>query len=90
MEFTSPASGFTVYGKIGCTNCQKVKALLDEYKQEFTYINCDDYLALKKTEFLKFIAELAGKEVMTFPIVFFSATFVGGYTDTIRLLLDKY
>ena len=90
MEFTSPVSGFTVYGKTACTYCDKVKSLLEEYKEEFTYINCDEYLTSNKAAFLKFIATLAGKEVTTFPMVFSSAKFVGGYTDTIRLLMDKY
>ena len=89
MEFPFPISGFTIYGKTDCTYCEKVKALLAEYNQTFTYVNCDEYLKKDKPGFLKFIAGLAGKEVMSFPMVF-SPAFVGGYTDTIRLLLDKY
>ena len=89
MEFPFPISGFTIYGKTDCSYCDKVKTLLAEYKQEFTYVNCDKYLETDKPGFLKFIAGLAGKEVTSFPMVF-SPAFVGGYTDTIRLLLEKY
>lgn len=90
MEFTAPVSGFTVYGKTGCSYCDKVKSLLEEYKEEFTYINCDEYLTSDRAAFINFIVSLAGKEVAAFPMVFSSAKFVGGYTDTIRLLMDKY
>jgi len=91
MEFTTPsASGFTIYGKTDCPYCDKVKTLLTDYDETFTYINCDDYLVDNKEAFLAFIKGLAGIEHKTFPMVFSSKIFIGGYTDTIKLMLDKH
>lgn len=90
MEFIVPSvSIFTIYGKSGCPYCDKVKALLDEYKQEFTYVNCDEYLLADRDAFLGFIRTVAGKEYKTFPMVFSPKGFIGGYTDTIRVILDS-
>jgi len=89
MEFTAPSvSVFTIYGKTGCPYCDKVKAFLDECDQEFTYVNCDEYLLADRDAFLEFIRTAAGKEYKTFPMVFSPKGFVGGYTETLRLLLD--
>ena len=91
MGFTVPvSSGFTVYGKSNCPYCDKVKGLLEEYNEQFIYVNCDEYLLENRDAFLEFIEKLAGKEHKTFPIVFDSAQFVGGYTDTMKVILDKY
>ena len=81
-------TGFTVYSKTGCSYCEKVKALLTEYQQEFTYINCDEYLLFDRDAFLEFIRRISGKDYKTFPMVFSSKTFLGGYTETFRLMLD--
>lgn len=90
MGFTAPVlSGFTVYGKTGCSYCTKVKELLTEYNEPFVYVNCDEYLEEKRDAFLQFIKILAGKEYKTFPMVFSSQQFVGGYTDTMKLMLAK-
>ena len=89
MEFIAPApSGFTVYGRTGCKFCEKVKTLLNEFEVEYTYVNCDTYLS-EKEAFLAFIAGLAGQEHRTFPMVFSTMTFVGGYTETYKLLLEQ-
>lgn len=89
MEFTVPTtSGFTIYGKSGCSYCERVKALLTDYEQEFTYVNCDEYLLSDRDAFLEFIRTMAGKEYRTFPMVFSSKVFLGGYTDTFQLMLD--
>ena len=91
MEFTAPASsGFTVYGKSSCPYCDKVKGLLAEYSEAFVYVNCDEYLLENRSAFLEFIEKLAGKEYKTFPMVFDSKQFVGGYTDTMKVILEKY
>ena len=85
MEFTAPnSSGYTVYGKTGCSYCEKAKALLTEYEQEFIYVNCDEYLLTDRDAFLEFIQGLAKQEYRTFPMIFSDATFIRGYTDTIR------
>lgn len=89
MEFTGPTiSGYTVYGKSGCSYCDKVKKLLIEYGQEFTYIDCDEYLLYNRSAFLEFISNLAGKEYKTFPMIFSPTAFIGGYTDMVRQILD--
>lgn len=86
MEFPEPiASGFTVYGKTGCSYCSKVKLLLTEYEEPFTYVDCDEFL-VEKAAFLAFIEGLAKKEHKTFPIVFRSKRFIGGYMDTLEFL----
>jgi len=91
MEFTAPASsGFTVYGKSSCPYCDKVTGLLAEYSEAFVYVNCDEYLLENRGAFLEFIEKLAGKEYKTFPMVFDSKQFVGGYTDTMKIILEKY
>ena len=89
MEFTVPvSSGYTVYGKSDCSYCEKVKVLLTEFDEVFTYVNCDEYLVSDKGAFLQFIEKLAGKEYKTFPMVFSSGQFVGGYTDTFKMLIE--
>ena len=93
MEFTAPLltpSVFTVYGKSACTYCGKVKALLTEYNQSFVYVDCDEYLVEQRDRFLEFIEKLAGKAHKTFPMVFSSGEFIGGYIDTLKLLTEKY
>lgn len=91
MEFTAPTlSGFTIYGKTGCSYCEKVKGLLAEYNEPFVYVNCDEYLEANRDAFMEFIKTLAGREYKTFPMVFAAKMFVGGYTDTMKVILEKY
>jgi glutaredoxin len=91
MEFTAPAeSGFTVFGKSACPYCDKVKGLLEDYSEKFVYVNCDEYLVEHRDAFLEFIEKLAGKAHKTFPMVFESREFVGGYMDTMKLMLDRH
>jgi glutaredoxin 3 len=77
---------YTVYTKSGCPYCTKVKDLLLEKKLAFDLIDCDEYLVNKKAEFLQFIQEKAGKEHRTFPMVFRPGLFIGGFTETKKLL----
>ena len=91
MEFSGPnTSGFTIYGKTGCSYCEKVKALLLDYCEPFIYVNCDEYLINDKSAFLEFMHTLSGKEHKTFPMVFSSRQFIGGYTDTVQLMLHTH
>jgi len=59
---------------------------------DYHVIDCDEYLIEERNKFLEFIANLAGKEVKTFPIVFFDEKFVGGFKETKqyidRVLID--
>jgi len=87
MEFEEPSNTvFTIYSKSGCTFCTKVKKLLLEKNYAFDLIDCDDYLIEDKEKFLEFIKEHAGKEYKTFPMVFRCGTFVGGFTETKKLI----
>jgi len=87
MEFEEPSkTAFTIYSKSGCTFCTKVKKLLLEKNYAFDMIDCDDYLIEDKEGFLIFIKERAGKEYKTFPMVFRCGVFLGGFTETNKLL----
>ena len=90
MEFPLPdLSGVVVYRKTGCTFCGKIKTLLSDYGYEYKYINCDEYLLEQRDAFLEFIRGLAGRDYRTFPMVFFHGAFIGGYTDTMKLMIDR-
>ena len=87
MEFEEPSKTvFTIYSKSGCTFCTKVKKLLLEKNYAFDLIDCDDYLLEDKEGFLNFIKERAGKEYKTFSMVFRSGSFLGGFTETKKLI----
>ena len=89
MEFEKPIkSGFTVYSKSGCINCNKVNALLKEKNLIFSVIDCDEYIIENKEDFLLFIKEKANKEYKIFPMVFYDGTFIGGYSDS-QVYIDK-
>lgn len=81
-EFEKPKMmGYTIYSKSGCPNCMKIKKYLKDANAPITIIDCDDYLIEQKEEFLKFIEDLVGKSIRTFPMVFFERKFVGGQED---------
>uniref|UniRef100_A0A6C0JG99 Glutaredoxin domain-containing protein n=1 Tax=viral metagenome TaxID=1070528 RepID=A0A6C0JG99_9ZZZZ len=87
MEFEEPSKTvYTIYSKSGCTFCTKVKKLLQEKNYAFDMIDCDEYLLDDKEGFLEFIKDRAGKEYRTFPIVFRCGNFVGGFTETKKLI----
>jgi len=83
MEFKEPNdSGFTIYSKSGCPNCNKVKSLLKEKHLLFNVIDCDEYIIEEKENFLLFIKNMINKEYRVFPMVFTDGKFIGGYTET--------
>jgi glutaredoxin len=83
MEFEEPLkTGFTIYSKSGCINCNKVKNLIKEKNFLFALIECDEYVLEEKTNFLLFIREKANVEVKTFPMVFYENKFIGGFSET--------
>lgn len=87
MEFIEPKlHEFTIYSKSGCPNCKKVKVLLTEMKQKYTIIDCDEYLLDSKEEFLQYICTISKKNVTSFPIVFDSKNYIGGFLETQILL----
>jgi glutaredoxin len=84
IEFIKPKiTGYTIYSKSGCPNCNKVKKILNIENSSITVIDCDEYLIEKKDEFLKFIEEISEKPINIFPIVFFDRKLVGGYEETV-------
>jgi glutaredoxin 3 len=88
MEFEFLSKEFTIYSKTGCFYCIKAKSLLKEKNLVHTIINCDDYILEDKVSFLEHIYKLAGKEVKTFPMIFYQEKFIGGYEETIDFI-DK-
>lgn len=87
MDFKKPSTlMFTVYTKSGCPFCVKAKDLLLAKNFVFEIVECDEYLSNNKEEFLEFIKKSAGKEHKTFPMVFRAGCFIGGYTETKKLI----
>jgi glutaredoxin len=83
MEFEEPLkTGFTIYSKSGCINCNKVKNLIKRNNFLFTVIECDEYVLKEKEKFLLFIRDRANIEVKTFPMVFYENKFIGGFFET--------
>ena len=91
MEFVKPnEKGFTIYSKSGCPYCDKVKSLLEEEQKEYIVVDCDSYIETpeKKELFLLFIEGNAAKPYKTFPMVFSEGKFLGGYMDTLKVIMD--
>lgn len=87
MDFKKPSTlMFTVYTKSGCPFCVKAKDLLLAKNFVFEIVDCDQYLLNHKDAFLEFIKEHAEKEYKTFPMVFRAGCFIGGYTETKKLI----
>jgi glutaredoxin len=88
MEIPQPlTSGFTVYSKTDCSYCDKVKKLLEEVSANVKLVNCDEFLEADKPAFLKAIEVLAKKEHKTFPMVFMNSQFLGGFTETLKVVM---
>jgi glutaredoxin len=82
-EYVSPAiNDYTIYSKSGCPNCVKIKKYLCEVGAKLLVINCDEYIVENKEIFLRFMEGIAGKEVKTFPMVFYEGQYIGGYSET--------
>ena len=91
MNFPKPQKNqFTVYSKSGCPNCSKVKQLLKEKNLLVHIVDCDDFIIECKEEFLTFIKDNAKKECKTFPMVFDSEKFIGGFLETQTYLDEKF
>jgi glutaredoxin len=57
---------------------------MDENK--ITIVDCDSYLAENKEEFLQYIQQITNTNYRTFPMVFLNGTFIGGYTETKKMI----
>lgn len=62
-----------IYGKTGCSYCDKTKVLCELYGLEYKYIDCTF-----DEEALDFLTENGFRTV---PQIFIDGTHVGGYTD---------
>jgi len=81
MNFHLPSkNGWTIYTKENCPYCVKAKELLKDLNPLF--ISCDDYLKEHRDSFLAFIELQAGTSHKTFPMIFYSQSFIGGFTET--------
>lgn len=81
---------FTIYTKTKCDYCRKVKLLLEDNDIEYVVINCDNYLANNRDDFLSFIKDVSCRDWKTFPIVFDDKEkFIGGFTETQKYLEKK-
>jgi glutaredoxin len=88
-NFISPQSlstPFVVYSKSGCSNCTRVKQLIESNCYDIHVVDCDEYLLENKDAFLCHIESLAGKPHKTFPIVFYENQFIGGLLDTMHFI----
>jgi glutaredoxin len=82
---------YTIYTKSSCEYCVKVKDLLKEKGFSYSEINCDSDLETpeKKETFLNMIKEITHVNYKTFPMVFRDDIFVGGFKQTIELILKE-
>lgn len=82
MAFIEPSKiGYTIYSKLDCPQCFKIKILLEE-EPDVTTLDCDLYLLNNRDGFLEFMNNIAGKECKIFPMVFYEGVFVGGFKET--------
>jgi glutaredoxin len=93
--FLPPTShGFTIYTKVNCSYCDKVKTLLEKHVffglENIAWVPVDMYLASSREAFLHFIDSFVGdSRARTFPMVFYNGEYIGGFTET-REWLKQY
>jgi len=69
-EYIEPSKSqkWTVYCKLKCPNCDKIKYLLEGEDVVFYY--CDNWLNEDRLGFLEWINELSETNIKSFPIIF--------------------
>ena len=77
-------ASYLIYGKHYCPYCVKVIQLLVEKRKTFTYIPVGK-VYYPPIRCLCDIKYSEGK-TLTFPVVFFNGNYIGGYSDTHKLL----
>uniref|UniRef100_A0A6C0D4K1 Glutaredoxin domain-containing protein n=1 Tax=viral metagenome TaxID=1070528 RepID=A0A6C0D4K1_9ZZZZ len=70
-------TGYTIYSKNKCPYCTKAKALL----KDAHIIECDEYISVDRSTFLKYMDAYSRTEYRTFPMIFYNAEFVGGFKE---------
>ena len=89
MEYPSPVKeGFTVYTRLDCKYCVKVKDLLRVEDEEVIFIPADDFL-VNKDAFLAFIESKGAVNHKTFPMVFHNGSFIGGFSETLKFMAPE-
>lgn len=73
---------YTIYGKSGCTYCDRAKEILKSFGKEYLYIDVEDDL-----DALEFILSKGSKTV---PQVFLDDVHIGGFTDLKTHLVTNY
>jgi len=71
--------GFTLYTKSNCNFCAKVKRLFKSNNMTYKMIQCDKYIAYNKEDFFYFIRNITGRNIRTFPIIFYNGKFIDTY-----------
>lgn len=75
--------GYTIYGIPNCQYCVKAKMLLNENGNDFKYVEMDK-CASGYPEWRDMIVKTTRQK--TFPFVYDSGYFVGGFTDLVDYL----
>lgn len=78
--------GYTIYTRNGCEYCKLTKQLLQPTIH--TIVDCNNLYLDNKDRFFEKMAEYTKKSHKTFPIIFYNAEFVGGYSE-IKQILNK-
>ena len=80
--------GYTIYTKSGCTFCTKAKTMLRN--EPVTMVDCDDALIESRAEFFELLRSYGMSSThTTFPLIFYNAVFLGGYTQTRAFYADS-
>jgi glutaredoxin 3 len=79
---------YEIYTKSNCVYCSEVKKLLNNQGKQYKENNSDHYLTNQKTKetFLNSMKYQTGKDIRTFPIVFKNGVYIGGYTETHKII----
>lgn len=69
---------YVVYGKVGCSFCDKAKALLDQKGIDFTYVDIgEDSAALEM---------IKSRGCRTVPQIVVNGDWIGGFTELYEML----
>jgi len=87
IKYRPPAKrGFTIYKISGCKYCDMALKLLSKVKN-LTIINCDKYIGRLRLrdEFFKYMRSHTIIPYQYFPMIFYNAKFIGGYSDLVKI-----
>jgi len=81
LEIPNTPSLYTVYTKSKCSYCDKIKELMEQCNENVNYILCDEWLTTKRILFLNIMRVKTQKDEITFPLVFYEGTYIGGWNE---------